>query len=157
MKVYLNVTLEVDTNVMLERGVATDQIIDIAYGLLEWDQWFKSVKIEEKAVRWDSQEERGAAENPPTPCGCYRCDSERRESLIAQRVPAWSILPMRMYLCPQCGNKRCPRATWHEMDCTGSNEPGQAGSRFADTGGDPALMEEIRQLREERKANEARG
>ncbi|MBM4707954.1 hypothetical protein GS982_01190 [Rhodococcus hoagii] len=35
-----------------------------------------------------------------------------------------------MILCPECGNKRCPRATWHEQTCTGSNEPGQAGSSY---------------------------
>ena len=36
----------------------------------------------------------------------------------------------RMFLCPDCGNKRCPRATDHREVCTGSNEPGQAGSRY---------------------------
>jgi hypothetical protein len=28
------------------------------------------------------------------------------------------------------GNKRCPKATDHELDCTGSNEPGQKGSAY---------------------------
>jgi Zn finger protein HypA/HybF involved in hydrogenase expression len=36
----------------------------------------------------------------------------------------------RMVLCPECGNKRCPRATNHELKCTGSNEPGQEGSIY---------------------------
>jgi len=27
--------------------------------------------------------------------------------------------------CSKCGNKRCPRATFHGNDCSGSNEPGQ--------------------------------
>lgn len=36
----------------------------------------------------------------------------------------------RMFLCPACGNKRCPKATNHELDCTGSNEPGQPGSDY---------------------------
>ncbi|MEG7606708.1 hypothetical protein [Citrobacter braakii] len=35
---------------------------------------------------------------------------------------------MRFVVCPDCGNKRCPRANDHRNDCTGSNEPGQAGS-----------------------------
>jgi hypothetical protein len=36
----------------------------------------------------------------------------------------------RMIVCPQCGNKRCPKATFHGHACTGSNASGQAGSRF---------------------------
>lgn len=35
-----------------------------------------------------------------------------------------------MILCPDCGNKRCPRATSHDESCTGSNEPGQVGSAY---------------------------
>lgn len=29
-----------------------------------------------------------------------------------------------MRVCPECGNKRCPKATLHTLECTGSNEPG---------------------------------
>lgn len=36
----------------------------------------------------------------------------------------------RMIVCPECGNKRCPKATDHELPCTNSNEPGQAGSIY---------------------------
>lgn len=39
-------------------------------------------------------------------------------------------LPSRMILCPTCGNKRCPKASDHELACTDSNEPGQPGSVF---------------------------
>lgn len=35
-----------------------------------------------------------------------------------------------MRLCPTCGNKRCPKATNHELACTDSNDPGQAGSIY---------------------------
>jgi len=38
------------------------------------------------------------------------------------------ILASRMILRPDCGNKRCPRATDHTLSCTARNEPGQAGS-----------------------------
>ncbi len=31
----------------------------------------------------------------------------------------------RMILCRECGNKRCPKAQNHRMQCTRSNEPGQ--------------------------------
>lgn len=35
-----------------------------------------------------------------------------------------------MRLCPDCGNKRCPKATNHELACTHSNEPNQEGSIY---------------------------
>jgi hypothetical protein len=35
-----------------------------------------------------------------------------------------------MILCSECGNKRCPKATNHELQCTNSNEPNQAGSIY---------------------------
>jgi len=37
----------------------------------------------------------------------------------------------KMILCPECGNKRCPKASDHRLSCTGSNEPGQPGSVYA--------------------------
>lgn len=40
---------------------------------------------------------------------------------------------MRFVVCPDCGNKRCPRANDHRNSCTGSNEPGQEGSAYQDT------------------------
>lgn len=36
----------------------------------------------------------------------------------------------RFMTCVECGNKRCPKATNHEHDCTQSNEPGQPGSVY---------------------------
>jgi len=36
----------------------------------------------------------------------------------------------RMVLCPDCGNKRCPKATNHMLECSGINEPGQEGSIY---------------------------
>ncbi|WP_194761018.1 hypothetical protein [Klebsiella variicola] len=37
---------------------------------------------------------------------------------------------VRFVVCPDCGNKRCPRANDHRNACTGSNEPGQEGSAY---------------------------
>ena len=37
---------------------------------------------------------------------------------------------MKMIICPSCGNKRCPKASDHNLDCTNSNEPGQPGSIY---------------------------
>lgn len=46
----------------------------------------------------------------------------------------------RFVVCPDCGNKRCPRANDHRNSCTGSNEPGQEGSAYpADPHATPAL------------------
>jgi Zn finger protein HypA/HybF involved in hydrogenase expression len=58
-------------------------------------------------------------------CWCYRCDQEGKTSY------GRTGLRDRMNLCPDCGNKRCPRATDHRLTCTGSNEPGQPGSIYA--------------------------
>lgn len=52
-------------------------------------------------------------------CGCWRCMSGRNEVRV------------RMIVCPVCGCKRCPKASDHELTCTGSNEPGQSGSVYA--------------------------
>lgn len=39
-----------------------------------------------------------------------------------------TIHDMRMVVCPVCGNKRCPKASDHELPCSNSNVPGQAGT-----------------------------
>ncbi|EJQ0716574.1 TPA: DUF551 domain-containing protein [Salmonella enterica] len=60
------------------------------------------------------------------------------EQLNSQVTPAcWchacrpvTMNDMRFVVCPNCGNKRCPRANDHRNDCTGSNEPGQSGSAY---------------------------
>ena len=36
----------------------------------------------------------------------------------------------RFVVCPDCGNKRCPKAHNHELACTNSNAPGQPGSSW---------------------------
>lgn len=50
---------------------------------------------------------------------CRRCFEE-----------AGGKINVRMFLCPECGNKRCPKATDHRLECTHSNEPGQPGSAY---------------------------
>jgi hypothetical protein len=35
-----------------------------------------------------------------------------------------------MIVCPECGCKRCPKATWHNNPCTHSNDPGKKGSYY---------------------------
>lgn len=58
-------------------------------------------------------------------CGCYKCQD--------QLIDSTTMLPASMnyfIVCPECGNKRCPRANDHTLVCTNSNEPGQPGSRY---------------------------
>ena len=57
---------------------------------------------------------------------CYVCrdnDWEGKDFL-------YCLTNQQFIVCPTCGNKRCPKATWHENPCTGSNDAGQIGSRF---------------------------
>lgn len=68
-------------------------------------------------------------------CDCFRCVRENAESNLLPREEMWLgglVDPrlQRMFLCDTCGNKRCPHATDHRLPCTGSNEPGQKGSRY---------------------------
>lgn len=43
------------------------------------------------------------------------------------------ITDMRFVVCPNCGNKRCPRANDHLNACSGSNETGQVGSAYPES------------------------
>lgn len=61
-------------------------------------------------------------------CGCWTCVSKRAAKIsdFPRRLGYLS----RMIVCPDCGNKRCPKGTWHENACTNSNDPEQPGSRY---------------------------
>lgn len=63
------------------------------------------------------------ADNELRICWCFECLNAPEYGL---RNPANQY----MIVCPGCGNKRCPRASDHRYACTGSNEPGQFGSRY---------------------------
>ncbi len=64
---------------------------------------------------------RSAASQEGAACRCLRCIDERDE------------FNTRFTACPDCGNKRCPKASDHRLACTQSNEPGQLGSRYVAT------------------------
>jgi len=57
-------------------------------------------------------------------CGCYNCLKEVKDH------NRWPITMSTFIVCPICGNKRCPKATDHNLACTNSNEPNQPGSRY---------------------------
>ena len=58
-------------------------------------------------------------------CYCYNCNKDRMDE--TGRIP---YVMTRMIVCPECGNKRCPHSTDHNLACTNSNDPGQPGSRY---------------------------
>lgn len=60
------------------------------------------------------------------PCQCRQCLRDRNET-----AAGFPVEMTRMIVCQKCGNKRCPHATDHRYACSDSNEPGQAGSRYA--------------------------
>jgi hypothetical protein len=56
---------------------------------------------------------------------------------LAQEQECWcttcrpiTMADMRFVVCPDCGNKRCPKANDHRNACTNSNEVGQKGSSW---------------------------
>ena len=58
-------------------------------------------------------------------CECHRC--------IRENDITMNGLPLnmgKMILCPTCGNKRCPKASDHRLECTDSNDSGQPGSIY---------------------------
>ncbi len=53
---------------------------------------------------------------------CHKCFHEFRQDK--------PLFRQRMILCSVCGNKRCPKATDHNLACTNSNDEGQLGSVY---------------------------
>ena len=85
-----------------------------------------SVSQDQFANNWDSifsKKNKKVIEKPD--CYCYNCNIDYVEP--GSQIP---YVATRMILCPDCNNKRCPHATDHNLECTGSNDPGQSGSRY---------------------------
>lgn len=66
---------------------------------------------------------------PDADCRCHAC-------LDAHQTPL-ERMQRGMVVCRTCGNKRCPKASDHRHACTGSNDPGQAGSVYGPAMGVP--------------------
>ncbi len=74
----------------------------------------------EDAFRRDAISEMKSLLSGEEKCWCHTCrpiDPKDPESVY-------------MRLCPNCGNKRCPKATDHNNECTDSNDAGQEGSIY---------------------------
>ncbi|MET5669048.1 hypothetical protein WIA91_06785 [Klebsiella pneumoniae] len=75
---------------------------------------------------------------PATVPGKWIPVSEQKPDCWCLTCRPVTLNDMRFVVCPDCGNKRCPRANDHRNACTGSNEPGQEGSAY------PAAPQEVR-------------
>jgi len=62
----------------------------------------------------------------PEEKSCWNC----HKCLKGVTENGWPVTSQRMIVCSTCHNKRCPKASDHGLECTGSNEPGQPGSIF---------------------------
>lgn len=61
---------------------------------------------------------------------CHKCNKGKTKDIgDGFEVPISGLI---MVLCLTCGNKRCPKASDHELECTGSNKSGQKGSIYED-------------------------
>jgi hypothetical protein len=74
-----------------------------------------------------------APQSVPVKCWCHKCNEHNT-------VNGLPFSMTQMILCPECGNKRCPKASDHQLDCTGSNEAGQHGSVY--TAAQPTPVQE---------------
>ena len=57
---------------------------------------------------------------------CAMCE----EDALAHLTGMDRLLARRFVVCRTCGNKRCPKASAHWQECTGSNDADQPGSFF---------------------------
>jgi hypothetical protein len=57
---------------------------------------------------------------------CHLCNDEARLALTGMDL----LRTIYFIVCKDCGNKRCPKATDHRLQCTGSNALGQEGSLY---------------------------
>lgn len=75
-------------------------------------------------------------------CDCHKCRSDKIQTIRKELgLDATTMteafidritneVQIKMVLCPICGNKRCPKASDHRLDCTNSNDVGQPGSVY---------------------------
>jgi hypothetical protein len=61
-------------------------------------------------------------------CGCITCSAADADDY--ERLTGDLLFPL-FVVCPDCGNKRCPKASHHDNACTGSNGAGQSGSVYS--------------------------
>lgn len=102
-----------------ESGIPVDELVD----------WMKTAMKEHGEELYLKQKDSAFyLVTDGDPCGCRKCVTLEHELL---KTPGTFDLGVQyMIVCETCGNKRCPHATDHDLTCTASNEPGQAGSIY---------------------------
>lgn len=99
-----------------------------------WDEFLKSIGIGYGTTAWtkdgSAYEQMKSRIEDTKQCWCHKC--------IGNTLVSGSPFPItfsmtHMILCPTCGNKRCPKASDHTLECTNSNAPNQAGSVHSTT------------------------
>ena len=67
---------------------------------------------------------------PVMNCYCIYCENEYISIMYDLYPDEWHF--RSFIVCNECGNKRCPKATYHDHECTKSNDPGQHNSSYGD-------------------------
>ncbi|WP_340578258.1 DUF551 domain-containing protein [Klebsiella pneumoniae] len=145
-----------------------DGVIEVDCGCVTTEAFYHWLRVAYEAGNSPAQSDCCPAQNSVSPaqspidhgyrpeCDCSGCKATAR---ICAELSANSSVnsgcwcrtcrpvvlnDMRFVVCPDCGNKRCPRANDHRNSCTGSNEPGQEGSAYPATpqspGSEPATV-----------------
>ncbi len=88
--------------------------------------------VDEKNIRvWRvAAEEKQEEKKDPTSGFSVACCHKCAEGKSHPYMEGFPLSASGYILCKECGNKRCPKATDHDLACTGSNEPGQEGSVY---------------------------
>ncbi|WP_016695014.1 hypothetical protein [Rhodococcus rhodochrous] len=119
--------LTVGARVKLKEGVSFGPIKELAIDRIFKNGWLEASSDDRRTrVKVRHQD---VTVKPILSCWCFTCVDdyvEAMEQYDPRIMPTWGFI-----MCPDCGNKRCPKATHHDHACTGSNEPGQEGSRYA--------------------------
>ena len=100
----------------------------------------EALEFVQKAVPMLRQQADRIAELEKGGCGnCHAC-------LVGVMENGYPVTMQRMIVCPDCGNKRCPKASNHRHQCTGSNEPNQRGSIYTTPQTKPLSNDEILEM-----------
>lgn len=95
--------------------------------------WTTIKEIWAKGVEHFAAAPQSPGSEPATMPGKWIPVSEQKPDCWCLTCRPVVLNDMRFVVCPDCGNKRCPRANDHRNACTGSNEPGQEGGAYPDT------------------------
>ena len=117
---------------VLERAAQCNATVSpqgYGYSGLAADAWCNAMHLFAAAIRSLPLTSKDSDAEPVADCGnCHKClEGKFDDRFLPIKMP---IAGTRMILCPVCGNKRCPKASNHELVCTGSNDTGQEGSVY---------------------------